>query len=90
MALAERTGKTQKEVAALLETSRRCLVDRLQQGEVFAMQGFGSLEVRRLKERRLINPATHATMVIPPKCSVTFKSGVAYKEKLKQMNHDGK
>ena len=90
MALAQRTGRTQKEVSALLETSMRCLVDRLQQGEVFAMQGFGNLEVRKLKERRLINPTTKLTMVIPPKSSVTFKSGAAYREKLKQLHHDGK
>ena len=68
----------------------RCLVDRLQQGEAFAMQGFGSLEMRQLNERRLINPATKATMIIPPKRSLTFKSGAAYREKLKQLQHDGK
>ena len=68
----------------------RCLVDRLRQGESFAMQGFGNLEVRKLNERRLINPTTKETMVIPPKRSLTFKSGAVYREKLKQLNHDGK
>ena len=66
------------------------MVGALQESTTIAMQGFGSLEVRKKQDRILINPTTKQKMVVPPKLSLIFKVGTTYKQKLKNLTTRGK
>ena len=88
--LSRRLGKTQKEMVVLLQVTADSVVGALQESTTIAMQGFGSLEVRKKKDRILINPTTKQKMVVPPKLSLIFKVGTTYKQKLKNLTTRGK
>ena len=88
--LSRRLGKTQKEMGVLLQVTADSVVGALQESTTIAMQGFGSLEVRKKQDRILINPTTKQKMVVPPKLSVIFKAGTTYKQKLKNLTTRGK
>lgn len=88
--LSRRLGKTQKEMGVLLQVTADSVVGALQERTTIAMQGFGSLEVRKKQDRILINPTTKQKMVVPPKLSLIFKVGTTYKQKLKNLTTRGK
>lgn len=88
--LSRRLGKTQKEMGVLLQVTADSVVGALQESTTIAMQGFGSLEVRKKQDRVLINPTTKQKMVVPPKLSLIFKVGTTYKQKLKNLTTRGK
>lgn len=88
--LSRRLGKTQKEMGVLLQATADSVVGALQESTTIAMQGFGSLEVRKKQDRILINPTTKQKMVVPPKLSLIFKVGTTYKQKLKNLTTRGK
>lgn len=88
--LSRRLGKTQKEMGVLLQVTADSVVGALQESTTIAMQGFGSLEVRKKQDRILINPTTKQKMVVPPKLSLIFKVGTTYKQKLKNLTTRGK
>lgn len=88
--LSRRLGKTQKEMGVLLQVTADSVVGVLQESTTIAMQGFGSLEVRKKQDRILINPTTKQKMVVPPKLSLIFKVGTTYKQKLKNLTTRGK
>lgn len=88
--LSRRLGKTQKEMGVLLQVTADSVVGALQESTTIAMQGFGSLEVRKKQDRILINPTTKQKMVVPPKLSLIFKVGTTYKQKLKNLITRGK
>lgn len=88
--LSRRLGKTQKEIGVLLQVTADSVVGALQESTTIAMQGFGSLEVRKKQDRILINPTTKQKMVVPPKLSLIFKVGTTYKQKLKNLTTRGK
>lgn len=88
--LSRRLGKTQKEMGMLLQVTADSVVGALQESTTIAMQGFGSLEVRKKQDRILINPTTKQKMVVPPKLSLIFKVGTTYKQKLKNLTTRGK
>ena len=88
--LSRRLGKPQKEMGVLLQVTADSVVGALQESTTIAMQGFGSLEVRKKQDRILINPTTKQKMVVPPKLSLIFKVGTTYKQKLKNLTTRGK
>lgn len=47
------------------------------------VHGFGTFELKKRKERIIMNPATMKRMLVPPKVSLTFKLSETMKSKLK-------
>ena len=45
------------------------MTQELEEGNVIAVQGFGSFEVKKKAERISINPASKQRMLVPPKLS---------------------
>ena len=88
--LSRRMGKTQKEIASLLQVTTDVMVASMQEDTTIAMQGFGSFEVRKKQDRILINPVSKQKMIVPPKLTLTFKVGTTYKTKLKNLIVRGK
>lgn len=47
------------------------------------IHGFGAFEVRKKKERIIVNPLTKQRMLVPPKLIVNFKPSMKIKDKIK-------
>lgn len=82
-ALAARLDLNAKEVQSLTKTFTNELADKLDEGRVLAIQGFGNFEVKKKLERVLVNPATKQRMLVPPKLTLNFKPSNVLKDKLK-------
>ena len=82
--LANRLGKSQKEIAQLLEATVLTMKDEFLKGNSISFQGFGTFEIKKKEERIVVNPATQKRMVVPPKLALNFKPSSVLKEKLKE------
>ena len=56
--LAERLGYTIKDTSELMNSLLSSMTQELEEGNVIAIQGFGSFEVKKKAERISINPAS--------------------------------
>ena len=65
--LAERLGYTIKDTSELMGSLLSSMTQELEEGNVIAVQGFGSFEVKKKAERISINPASKQRMLVPPK-----------------------
>lgn len=88
--LSKRLGKSQKEVASILDVTSEAIVSSLREGNTISIQGFGSFETREKQSRDIINPSTKAVISVPAKTSVVFKAGTNLKDKLKNIKRRGK
>ena len=81
--LSRRFVYTNKDTTQLVSSVISIMTQQLQDGNTVAIQGFGTLEVRKKLERISINPATQQRMLIPPKLVLTYKPSAILKEKFK-------
>jgi len=72
-------SEAQKLTTALVEE----LADKLDEGNVLTIQGFGNFEVKKKLERVVVNPTTKQRMLVPPKLVLSFKPSNVLKDKLK-------
>ena len=63
--LAERLGYTIKDTSELMGSLLSCMTQELEEGNVIAVQGFGSFEVKKKAERISINQANNACWFHP-------------------------
>ena len=73
---------TQKKIMQLVDA----LNTHFQEGDAVAVYDFGTFEVKKKKERIIVNPANGQRMLVPPKLVLTFKSSPSWKYSL---NKDG-
>ena len=64
--LAERLGYTIKDTSELINSLLASMTQELEEGNMIAVQGFGSFEVKKKAERISINPASKQRMLVPP------------------------
>ena len=83
--LAERLGYTIKDTAELIGSLLSDMVQELEEGNVIAIQGFGSFEVKKKAERISVNPANGKRYLVPPKLVPVFKPGTTVKNRLKEL-----
>ena len=81
--LAERLGYTIMDTAELIGSLLSDMVQELEEGNVIAVQGFGSFEVKKKAERISINPASKQRMLVPPKLVLSYKPSNTLKDKFK-------
>lgn len=81
--LAERLGYTIKDTAELIGSLLSNMVQELEEGNVIAVQGFGSFEVKKKAERISIDPASKQRMLVPPKLVLSYKPSNTLKDKFK-------
>ena len=81
--LAERLGYTIKDTSELMNSLLSSMTQELEEGNVIAIQGFGSFEVKKKAERISINPASKQRMLVPPKLILTYKPSNTLKDKFK-------
>ena len=81
--LAERLGYTIKDTSELMNSLLSSMTQELEEGNVIAIQGFGSFEVKKKAERISINPASKQRMLVPPKLVLSYRPSNTLKDKIK-------
>ena len=81
--LAERLGYTIKDTSELMCSLLSSMTQELEEGNVIAVQGFGSFEVKKKAERISINPASKQRMLVPPKLVLSYRPSNTLKDKFK-------
>ena len=71
--LAERLRYTIKDTSELMNSLLSSMTQELEEGNVVAIQGFGSFEVKKKAERISINPASKQRMLVPPKLVLSYR-----------------
>ena len=59
------------------------MTQELEEGNMIAVQGFGSFEVKKKAERISINPASKQRMLVPPKLVLSYRPSNTLKDKFK-------
>ena len=81
--LAERLGYTIKDTSELINSLLASMTQELEGGNMIAVQGFGSFEVKKKAERISINPASKQRMLVPPKLVLSYRPSNTLKDKFK-------
>ena len=81
--LAERLGYTIKDTSELMNSLLSSMTQELEEGNVIAIRGFGSFEVKKKAERISINPASKQRMLVPPKLVLSYRPSNTLKDKFK-------
>ena len=81
--LADRLGYTIKDTSELMNSLLSSMTQELEEGNVIAVQGFGSFEVKKKAERISINPASKQRMLVPPKLVLSYRPSNTLKDKFK-------
>ena len=81
--LAERLGYTIKDTSELMNSLLSSMTQELEEGNVIAIQGFGSFEVKKKAERISINPASKQRMLVPPKLVLSYRPSNTLRDKFK-------
>jgi DNA-binding protein HU-beta len=84
--VSKRTGLSQEATSELADRLTALITKHLSLDEPVSIQGFGTFEVKKRKERLSVNPTTGVKWLIPPKWVPSFKVGPTLKEKIKQLN----
>ena len=74
-------GMKKNEVQRMVENFTACLAENMEDGDVANIQGFGSFEMRKKKERVVVNPSTKKRQLVPPKLSISFKPSATLKDR---------
>ena len=81
--MAAKLNLSNKEIQDLTNIFVSELADKMDDGSVLSVQGFGNFEVKKNLERIVVNPTSKQRMLIPPKLALSFKPSQILKEKLK-------
>ena len=81
--LAERLGYTIKDTSELMNSLLSSMTQELEEGNVIAIQGFGSFEVKKKAERISINQASKQRMLVPHKLVLSYRPSNTLKDKFK-------
>ena len=81
--LEERLGYTIKDTSELINSLLASMTQELEEGNMIAVQGFGSFEVKKKAERISINPASKQRMLVPPKLVLSYRPSNTLKDKFK-------
>ncbi len=81
--LSRKLGYTNKDTSQLVSSVIGVMTQELQNDSNIGIQGVGTFEVKKKRERISINPATQQRTLMPPKLVLTYKPNVTLKEKFK-------
>ena len=82
-AVATSLGRTNDDVAKLVDALAGVLRTRCGEMDSVAVPGFGTFEPKKRNERVMIHPSTGKRMLVPPKVVLNFKVSNVLKAKLK-------
>lgn len=81
-AVAQKTGKSQKEVKETLESLLNTISDTLKKGDSVTLTGFGTFSVQEVAARTVRNPRTGELLQTKKKKKPKFKAGADLTEKV--------
>lgn len=81
--LSKRLGYTLKDTSELMSSLLFGMTRQLEDGNIIAIQGFGTFEVKKKAERISVSPTSKQRMLVPPKLVLTYKPSTLLKEKFK-------
>ena len=81
-ALATRLQENPKTVKQHVEALVDALANMLDEGATLNVQGFGTYEVKKKKERIIVHPITKQRQLVPPKLVIAFKPSPTLKDKV--------
>ena len=81
-ALATRLQENPKTVKQHIEALVDALANMLDEGATLNVQGFGTYEVKKKKERIIVHPITKQRQLVPPKLVIAFKPSPTLKDKV--------
>ena len=81
-ALATRLLENPKTVKQHVEALVDALANMLDEGATLNVQGFGTYEVKKKKERIIVHPITKQRQLVPPKLVIAFKPSPTLKDKV--------
>ena len=81
-ALATRLQENPKTVKQHVEALVDALANMLDEGATLNVQGFGTYEVKRKKERIIVHPMSKQRQLVPPKLVIAFKPSPTLKDKV--------
>ena len=76
--LQENPKTVKQHVAALVDA----LANMLDEGATLNVQGFGTYEVKKKKERIIVHPMSKQRQLVPPKLVIAFKPSPTLKDKV--------
>ena len=81
-ALATRLQQNPKTVKQHVEALVDALANMLDEGATLNVQGFGTYEVKKKKERIIVHPMSKQRQLVPPKLVIAFKPSPTLKDKV--------
>ena len=81
-AIAETSGRSPLEIKRIVEKTLAAIVSTVVAEGRVELRNFGVFEVRRRKARNARNPRTGEKIMVPAKCTVTFKPGHTVEERV--------
>ena len=81
-ALATRLQENPKTVKQHVEALVGALANMLDEGATLNVQGFGTYEVKKKKERIIVHPMSKQRQLVPPKLVIAFKPSPTLKDKV--------
>ena len=78
--LSEETGFSKRDVARVLEATKRTVVRALKKGDKLQWSGFGTFSISFREARQGINPATGQKITLPRAAVPKFRAGKYLKE----------
>ena len=80
--LATRLQENPKTVKQHVEALVDALANMLDEGATLNVQGFGTYEVKKKKERIIVHPMSKQRQLVPPKLVIAFKPSPTLKDKV--------
>ena len=81
-ALATRLQENPKTVKQHVEALVDALANMLDEGATLNVQGFGTYEMKKKKERIIVHPMSKQRQLVPPKLVIAFKPSPTLKDKV--------
>lgn len=82
--LADATDMTAVEAQHVADTIINAMGRQFENGDVVQIPSFGTFEVKKHKERIMVNPTTGQRMLVPPKLVLGFKPSTAVRGQFKK------
>lgn len=82
--MADSTDMTTSEAQHVVDTIINAMGRQFENGDVVQIPSFGSFEVKKHKERIMVNPTTGQRMLVPPKLVLGFKPASAVRGQLRK------
>ena len=87
--IADELNLTQLQTKQIVQKTFDAVVNALVEDGRIELRNFGVFEVRRRKARNARNPRTGEKVMVPERCTVTFKPGLVMEQRVREVEAVG-